>query len=107
VSARTINAIERRASVAINWDRIRSNKFAPEPPPANWPTNVRPISIEGCALFGVEPDTNKLYWDGKEIVLRDRVRFDWPERLFGFMVAVGTFGYFFMELGKLLRWWGA
>jgi hypothetical protein len=40
-------------------------------------------------------------------VLKDRISLDWPERMLGFFVAVGTFGYFVLELGKMLKWWGA
>ena len=91
--------------MAVDWNAVRALRYAPDRPPADWPENVRPISDRGLGLLGIEPATNKLYWNGKEVVLRDRIRFDWPERLFGFLVAVGTFGYFFMELGKLLKWW--
>ena len=28
----------------------------------------------GVSLLGIDPATNKLYWDGKEVVVRDRVR---------------------------------
>jgi hypothetical protein len=92
----------------IDWERMRLNKISKEPPPKhwNWPKDVRPISMEGLTLFGIKPDANKLYWDGKEVVVRDALHFEWPERLFAFLVAVGTFGYFIMELGKLLKWWG-
>jgi hypothetical protein len=42
-------------------------------PPAEWPDSVRPISIEGVSLLGIDPATNQLYWDGEQVVLRDRV----------------------------------
>jgi hypothetical protein len=56
-------------------------------------------------LLGVHTETNKLYWDGKEIVLRPPIRLDWPERLLALAVAVGTFGTFILHLGEVLRWW--
>jgi hypothetical protein len=95
--------------MAIDWERVRANRYSKEPPPRgwNWPENIRPISLEGLNLLAVEPDTNKLYWNGKEVVLKDSISLDWPERMLGFFVAVGTFGYFVLELGKLLKWWGA
>jgi hypothetical protein len=43
-------------------------------PPPNWPSGVRPISQEGMALIGIDPTTNKLFWDGKEIVLQWSIR---------------------------------
>jgi hypothetical protein len=58
--------------VAANWNNIRANKYAPDRPPADWPENVQPISDAGLALFGIEPETNKLHWDEKEVILRDR-----------------------------------
>ena len=67
--------------MAVDWERIKTNRFAKETPP-------------------------KGYWDGKEIVVRDAVRLEWPERLFTFLIAVGTFGYFILEVGKMLKWWG-
>ena len=54
--------------MAIDWDRIRKNFVAQVPPPPGWPKSVRPISTEGVSLHGIDPATNKLYWDGKEIV---------------------------------------
>jgi hypothetical protein len=94
--------------VTVDWERFKANRYSDERPPQGWgwPENIRPISTAGLSLFAVEPDTNKLYWNGKEIVLRDAVRLEWPERLFTFLIAVGTFGYFILEVGKVLKWWG-
>lgn len=85
--------------MAVDWNHIRALRYSAERPPVDWPANVQPISGTGLALLGIEPETNKLYWDGKEVVLRDRIRLAWPERAIGFFAAVGTFGYFLMELG--------
>lgn len=94
--------------MAVDWERIKANRFAKDAPPKGWgwPKDVRPISIDGVTMLGIKPDTNKLYWDGKEIVVRDAVRLEWPERLFTFLIAVGTFGFFILEVGKVLKWWG-
>ena len=32
------------------------------------------LTAGGVSLLGIDPATNKLYWDGKEVVVRDRVR---------------------------------
>jgi hypothetical protein len=53
------------------WDDIRAFRYSTMDPPPTWPSNVRPISQEGMALLGIDPSTNKLFRDGKEIVLRD------------------------------------
>jgi hypothetical protein len=42
-------------------------------PPPEWPPGVRPVSMEGVSLLGIDPATNRLYWDGKQVVLRERV----------------------------------
>jgi hypothetical protein len=101
-----------RAPVALSWNEIRAIRYAPNRPPPDWPVNVQPISDVGLALLGIEPETNKLYWDGKEVILRDRIRFERFERFLAsvavfsaFGAFIGTFGYFILELGKLLKWW--
>jgi hypothetical protein len=60
--------------MAKTWDEIRAVRYSTMAPPPEWPSSVRPISINGVSLFGIDPATNKVYWDGKEIVVRDRVR---------------------------------
>jgi hypothetical protein len=90
--------------MAKSWDDIRAVRYATVAPPPGWPPDVRPISTDGVSLFGINPATNKLYWDGKEVVLRDRVRLDWPERILAVAVAIGTFGAFIVELGNALNW---
>lgn len=46
------------------WTELRANKWANEKPPTDWPTGVRPVSLDGTGLFGIGPD-NRLYWDGQ------------------------------------------
>jgi hypothetical protein len=67
-------------------------------PPPEWPSNVRPISTEGISLLGIEPATKKLYWDGREIVVRDRLRLGGWANFLAILVAIGTFGSFIVEL---------
>jgi hypothetical protein len=89
----------------MDWSNIRAKRLSPERPP-EWPTDVKAISIEGLSLFGIEPSTNKLFWDGREIVLRDRVvTLGGLERFLIALAAVGTFGMFIVELGNVLNWW--
>jgi hypothetical protein len=91
--------------MAKTWDEIRAVRYSTVAPPPGWPDNVRPISIDGVTLFGIDPATNKLYWDGKEIVIRDRVRLASLERILAVFVAIGAFGSFIVELGNALNWW--
>jgi hypothetical protein len=49
----------------INYAEIRKHKWAPEGGPPDWPTGVRPISMDGLTLIGIGPD-NRLYIDGQQ-----------------------------------------
>jgi hypothetical protein len=92
--------------MAKTWDEIRAVRYSPLTPPPEWPSNVRPISIEGVSLLGIDPATNHLYWDGKQVVLRDRVvTLGGFERFLVALAAVGTVGMFIVELGNALNWW--
>ena len=90
--------------MAQEWDDIRTHRYSTMAPPPEWPAGVRPISIEGVTLIGIDPATNKLFWDGKEVVVRDRVRLGSLERILAVFVALGTFGAFIVELGNALNW---
>jgi hypothetical protein len=91
--------------MAKTWDEIRGVRYSPLTPPPEWPSNVRPISMEGVSLLGIDPATNKLYWDGKEIVVRDRLRLGGWANFLAILVAIGAFGSFIVELGNALNWW--
>ena len=91
--------------MAIDWHHIRTRRFLPMTPPPDWPSAVQPLSIEGVSLLGIDPTTNKLYWDGKPIVVRDRVRLGLWELILVILIACGTFGSFIVELGNALDWW--
>ena len=90
--------------MAKTWDEIRAVRYSPLTPPPEWPSNVRPISMEGVSLLGIDPATNKLYWDGKEIVVRDRLRLGGWANFLAILVAIGAFGSFIVELGNALNW---
>jgi hypothetical protein len=91
--------------MAKTWDEIRAFRYSTVAPPPGWPDNVRPISIDGVTLFGIDPATNKLYWDGREIVVRDRLRLGGWANFLAILVAIGAFGSFIVELGNALNWW--
>lgn len=50
-----------------SWDDIRSTRYSTYESPDDWPEGVRPLSINGMALLGVHPQTNRFYWDGQEM----------------------------------------
>ena len=65
---------------------------------------VRPISQEGLGLLGIDPTTNKLFWDGNEIVLRDRIRLSSWQRFLATIAACGMFGTFLVQASQA-GWW--
>ena len=86
------------------WDDIRSFRYSTMDPPPNWPSGVRPISQEGLALLGIDPPTNKLFWDVKEIVLRDRIRLNWWTGFLATLAACGMFGPVLAQASQA-GWW--
>ncbi len=53
----------------LDWDDIRKNALSNTVSPREWPKGVRPISIVGTALFGLDGDLT-LYWDGKPVEIK-------------------------------------
>ncbi len=90
--------------MSLDWVKIRANRFNKERP-AEWPEGVRVISLEGLSLLGIHEETDKLYWDGKEIVLRERLRLGTLELWLATLATVGTFGGFIVAAGHALHWW--
>jgi hypothetical protein len=82
------------------WDDTRAARFADVDPPPDWPFGVRPISQKGLNLFGIVPASNKLFWDGREIVLRNRIRLSWWQGFLATVAAFGTFGTFVVEASE-------
>jgi hypothetical protein len=54
-----------------------------------WPTGVRPISLQGLTLFGIGPD-DRLYWDGHAIKVERTVSLNWWQNLLAVMTAFGA-----------------
>jgi hypothetical protein len=94
----------------IDWNEIQQTKFTKATPPKNWPPSVTPISINGLTLFGINQIDGRLFWDGKEIVVRTRLL-----KLRGFelclltIAAVGTMmqgiATFLPWLKTVTAWW--
>jgi len=53
----------------INWERMRATAFADAETPADWSREIRPISFNGLALFGIDGQ-RQLYWNGRPIEIR-------------------------------------
>lgn len=71
-----------------------------EPTRDDWPEGVRPISWAGLGLFGMGRD-NTLYWNGKEIQVRKRVRLTWWQ---GFLATIAALGAFASGVTDLLTY---
>jgi hypothetical protein len=54
----------------------------------------------GLGLLGIHEKTDKLYWDGKEIVVRSAFRLGTFERWIASIAAVGTFGNFAFNFAR-------
>ena len=87
-----------------DWDAIRRHKLSPERPP-EWPEGIRAISMEGMTLMGIHEKTGRLYWDGKEVVTRSKIRLGTFELWVVSIAAAGTFGTFLVEAGRSIGWW--
>lgn len=93
-----------RKRTDAEWDRTRRLALSPQRPD-EWPEGVRAISLDGLALLGVHAQTRELYWDGRQLLMRSRVRLGTFERWIASIAALGTFGNFFVQLGRSLHWW--
>ena len=87
-----------------DWDNIRQNRLS-DLRPDEWPTGVRAISMAGAALLGIHEETGKLYWDGKELLTRGRVKLDTFERWIASFAAAGTVGTCIVNIGRAAGWW--
>lgn len=56
----------------VDWALIRRLAAGRYDAPPEWPQNVRPVSLEGITLLGIDPKTNDLYWDGQKLVTEKR-----------------------------------
>jgi hypothetical protein len=64
--------------------------------------DLETISLENLDRLSIHRRTQRLYWDGLEIVTRSSVRLGSFERWMVGLTGIGTFGVFVLELGKLL-----
>lgn len=56
----------------VEWTRIRQSKFTTYPAPSDWPAGVRPISLAGSGLFGID-GKGEIYWDGHRLITEKRL----------------------------------
>jgi hypothetical protein len=75
--------------MAVDWDEVRRHAFH-EDRPADWPAHVKAITIHGVALFGMDERRRRLFWDGREIIIRRRFALGTFERWIASLAAIGT-----------------
>jgi hypothetical protein len=99
------NDFQKNRTHMIDWAHIRRVKFTTDDPPSEWPAGVRSISLEGVNLLGVDEKTGKLYWDGKEVLVRNKFALATYERVIaGIGVAIAG-GGLLLNLGRAAGWW--
>ena len=52
-----------------DWERIRLHAISDVEPPPHWPQGVRPISMSGLTLLGLDKD-HRHYWGGNAVEFR-------------------------------------
>lgn len=73
--------------------------------PSDWPNDVQIVGMEDLDSLGINRKTGALYWNGKQVVTKSTLSLATPERIIACVAAVGTFGTFFLNLGRVLAWW--
>ena len=80
-----------------DWEKIRKfalSKYRPD----GWPKGVYGISMEGLSLLGIDDSSNKLYWDGKELITKDIIRLGRTETWLAAIATMSTLGMFVLSL---------
>ena len=98
--------------MATNWEEIRRNARATAyDAPPEWPHNVKQISMGGISLLGID-DQNQLYWDGKPVEIKRRLKLSWLQffaaAIVGLATVVGGIGTGLSEgfdFGCKMHWW--
>jgi hypothetical protein len=66
---------------------------------------VKAISLEGVSLLGVHEVTNKLYWDGQEILVRNKFALATYERVVAGIGLGIAGGGLLVNAGRAFGWW--
>jgi hypothetical protein len=91
--------------MAKTWDEIRGVRYSPLTPRQNGRQTFGLYQWRALALLGIDPATNKLYWDSKEIVVRDRLRLGgWANFLANSSPSAHS-GRLSWSFGNALNWW--
>lgn len=78
----------RVGDMTINWDEIRRNKFAAQPGPPDWDSSIRPITMDGTSLIGIDGQ-GRIYWDGQRLAVDSLSLTSW-QKFGAVVIAVST-----------------
>lgn len=81
--------MDRNTNTKIDWARIRETARTNEPAPPHWPPGVRPLSMDGTSLLGVD-GAGHLHWDGQPVVVKRTLDLTRGQRVVGSLVALAT-----------------
>lgn len=86
-----------------DWEANRKVWAANVQPPPHWPNGVKPISMEGSSFIGVEPNTGRLYWDGRPVQMQSKVTLRGYEQALATLATIGTLLAGIVPFGQALR----
>ena len=59
------------------------------PADPDWPANVKPITVRDLKRLGIGLD-NQLYWDGRAVEIRRKLKLTWPQTILAVLAALAT-----------------
>jgi hypothetical protein len=76
--------------LATDWDQVRRNfAAAGGDKPADWPSHVKPMTMQALWLLGVD-DQRQLYGDGGRIEVKHRFKLTTPQTAWAVIIGLAT-----------------
>ncbi len=76
---------------APDWNAIRRLADTRGPTPPEWPKRVRPLSLDGLQLLGID-DSRQLFWDGERVQVERRFVLTFWQKAGAIVVVLGALG---------------
>jgi hypothetical protein len=76
-----------------DWNAIRRLAYTRGPTPPEWPTDVRPLSLDGLQLLGID-GKRQLFWDGERVQIERRFVLSFWQKTGAVLVVFGALGAF-------------
>lgn len=86
----------------LDWDSIRKHAISSSSGPPEWPAKVKPISMDGAALLGLD-DQQRLYWDGRLVEMERTLELRWWQTALATLTAFGTAAIAVVAILQYLR----